>query len=214
MYPILVSVKIRKQDIIKREVLMGKIFYLMGKSASGKDTIYKKVKEQLPELKTIVIYTTRPIREGECDGREYFFVNEEALQQLQEAGKVIELRTYQTIHGPWSYFTVDDGQFDREDHLIAIGTLESYMQLKTYFGEGKLLPIYIEVEDGLRLERALSRERQQKEPKYEELCRRFLADAADFSNEKLAEAGITRRFANLEMGTCTKEIVEEIKGNM
>ena len=52
---------------------MGKIFYLMGKSASGKDTIYKKVKEQLPELKTIVIYTTRPIREGEQDGVEYFF---------------------------------------------------------------------------------------------------------------------------------------------
>ena len=49
---------------------MGKIFYLMGKSASGKDTIYKKVKEQMPELKTIVIYTTRPIREGEQNGRE------------------------------------------------------------------------------------------------------------------------------------------------
>ena len=49
---------------------MSKIFYLMGKSASGKDTIYKEIKEQLPELKTIVIYTTRPIREGERDGVE------------------------------------------------------------------------------------------------------------------------------------------------
>jgi guanylate kinase len=193
---------------------MGKIFYLMGKSASGKDRIYKKVREQLPQLKSIVIYTTRPIREGERDGVEYFFSDVEKLEQLQKQGKVIELRTYQTVHGPWSYFTVDDGQFDREDHLIAIGTLESYVQLRKYFGDAKLIPIYIEVEDGLRLERALSRERQQKEPKYEELCRRFLADAADFSNEKLAEAGITRRFANLEMDTCIEEIVEEIKGNM
>mgnify|MGYP003306235144 CR=1 FL=1 len=116
---------------------MGKIFYLMGKSASGKDTIYKKVKEQLPELKTIVIYTTRPIREGEQDGVEYFFVNDNRLQQLQEAGKVIELREYNTVHGIWKYFTADDGQFDRDDHLIAIGTLESYVQLRKYFGDEK-----------------------------------------------------------------------------
>ena len=190
---------------------MGKIFYLMGKSASGKDTIYKKVKEQLPELKTIVIYTTRPIREGERDGVEYFFVDDNRLQQLQEAGKVIELREYNTVHGIWKYFTADDGQFDREDHLIAIGTLESYVQLKQYFGDEKLVPIYIEVEDGLRLERALSRERQQKQPKYEELCRRFLADAADFSVDKLSEAGITHKYFNIDMDKCINEIVSEIQ---
>ena len=178
---------------------MGKIFYLMGKSASGKDTIYKKVKEQLPELKTIVIYTTRPIREGEQNGVEYFF---------------IELREYNTVHGIWKYFTADDGQFDREDHLIAIGTLESYVQLKKYFGDEKLVPIYIEVEDGLRLERALSRERQQKEPKYEELCRRFLADAADFSVDKLKEAGIAQKYFNIDMDKCINEIVQDIQKNM
>ena len=193
---------------------MGKIFYLMGKSASGKDTIYKKVKEQLPELKTIVIYTTRPIREGERDGVEYFFVNDNRLQQLQEAGKVIELREYNTVHGIWKYFTADDGQFDREDHLIAIGTLESYVQLRKYFGDEKLVPIYIEVEDGLRLERALSRERQQREPKYEELCRRFLADAADFSVDKLNEAGINQKYFNIDMDKCIDEIVLGIREKM
>jgi len=193
---------------------MGKIFYLMGKSASGKDTIYKKVKEQLPELKTIVIYTTRPIREGEQDGVEYFFVNDNRLQQLQEAGKVIELREYNTVHGIWKYFTADDGQFDRDDHLIAIGTLESYVQLRKYFGDEKLVPIYIEVEDGLRLERALARERKQSEPKYEELCRRFLADAADFSVDKLNEAGITRKYFNIDMDKCIDEIVLGIRNKM
>ncbi len=40
---------------------MSKIFYFMGKSASGKDTIFKQIKERMPNLKTIVIYTTRPI---------------------------------------------------------------------------------------------------------------------------------------------------------
>ena len=193
---------------------MGKIFYLMGKSASGKDTIYKKVKEEMPELKTIVIYTTRPIREGERDGVEYFFSDEENLAKLQRDGKVIELRAYNTVHGVWKYFTADDGQFDREDHLLAIGTLESYIQLRKYFGDEKLVPIYIEVEDGVRLERALARERQQKEPKYEELCRRFLADAADFSEEKLARAGITERYQNEDMDVCLGEIVKKIQENI
>ena len=190
---------------------MSKIFYLMGKSASGKDTIYKKVKEQMPELKTIVIYTTRPIREGELNGREYHFVDDDKLKELQEAGKVIELREYNTVHGIWRYFTADDGQFDGDDNYIAIGTLESYVQLRDYFGEERLIPIYIEVEDGLRLERALARERMQAKPRYEEMCRRFLADAADFSGDNLKKAGITHKFLNINMDKCVGEIVLGIR---
>ncbi|MEE0885171.1 MAG: guanylate kinase [Faecalimonas sp.] len=193
---------------------MSKIFYLMGKSASGKDTIYKKVKEQMPELKTIVIYTTRPIREGELNGREYYFVDDDKLKELQEAGKVIELREYNTVHGIWKYFTADDGQFDGDDNYLAIGTLESYVQLRDYFGQERLVPIYVEVEDGLRLERALARERMQATPKYEEMCRRFLADAADFSVDNLKEAGITRKFVNIDMDKCVKEVIYDIQDNM
>lgn len=186
---------------------MSKIFYLMGKSASGKDTIYKKIKDTMPELKTIVIYTTRPIREGETEGVEYHFVDDAKLQEFQKAGKVIELREYNTVHGIWKYFTVDDGQFDADDNYIAIGTLESYKGMRKHLGQEKLVPIYIEVEDGIRLERALARERKQKEPKYEELCRRFLADAADFSAERLEEAGITHKFLNADMEKCVDEIM-------
>lgn len=193
---------------------MSKIFYLMGKSASGKDTIYKRIKEQLSEFKTIVIYTTRPIREGESNGVEYFFVDDKEVDKLQKKGKIIELREYNTVHGIWKYFTVDDGQFDSDAHLLAIGTLESYVQLKTYFGEGKMVPLYIEVDDGLRLERALARERAQKQPKYEELCRRFLADAEDFSEDKLKQAGIQKKFLNLDMEKCIEEIMLCISKNL
>lgn len=207
-------VKIKRKKILREQSAMGKIFYLMGKSASGKDSIYKKIKETMPELKPIVIYTTRPIREGEQEGIEYYFVDDKRLEELQRAGKVIELRAYNTVHGIWKYFTADDGQFDREDYLIAIGTLESYMQLRKYFGDDKLVPIYIEVEDGVRLLRALERERKQKEPKYEELCRRFLADAADFSDERLCEAGITRRFHNIDVDKCAEEILLGIRNHL
>ena len=57
---------------------MNKLFVLMGKSSTGKDTIFKEVlKNKEVELKTIVPYTTRPIREGEKDGVEYYFVSSE-----------------------------------------------------------------------------------------------------------------------------------------
>lgn len=186
---------------------MSKIFYLMGKSASGKDTIFKRLQEEIPELRKIVIYTTRPIREGEKDGVEYHFVDEKRLRELQDAGKVIELRSYDTMHGKWNYFTVDDGQFDGGDSYLAIGTLESYEKMLHYMGADILVPIYIDVEDGLRLSRALERERRQKEPKYEEMCRRFLADSVDFSTDNLKRMGITKKFSNENMDKCVEEIV-------
>ena len=86
--------------------------------------------------------------------------------------------------------------------------------MKQHLGEEKLVPIYIEVEDGKRLERALAREKKQKEPKYEELCRRFLADAADFSIENLKEAGITQKYFNDDMEQCVEEIVLGIRGKL
>lgn len=193
---------------------MGKIFYLMGKSGSGKDTIYKHIKEQMPKLKSIVIYTTRPIRSDELDGVAYHFSNDEKLQKFQEDGKVIELREYNTVHGIWKYFTVDDGQFDTQENLLAIGTLESYVKMKEYFGEEKMVPLYIEVEDGLRLERALRRERKQDSPKYEEMCRRFLADAKDFSEENLGLAGIKKKYLNNALEDCVNEIVLGIREKM
>lgn len=191
---------------------MGKIFYIMGKSSSGKDTIYKKLSERMPELQRIVPYTTRPIRDGEQEGVEYHFVGEDRLREMQEAGRVIEVRAYNTKCGVWTYFTADDGQIDLEkkDYLV-IGTLESFRALKEYFGEEQIVPIYIEVDDGLRLSRALERERREKEPRYEEMCRRFLADSADFSEENLRRAGIWKRFVNMELERCLEEIGAYIK---
>ena len=52
---------------------MGKIYYIIGKSSSGKDTIFKELLARIPQLKRVVPYTTRPVREGEENGVEYFF---------------------------------------------------------------------------------------------------------------------------------------------
>ena len=191
---------------------MGKIYYMMGKSSSGKDTIYKDIRKDLPELKTLTLYTTRPMREGEKDGVEYYFVTDEILEKYREEGKIIELRTYQTVYGDWKYATIDDGQInlDENDYLM-IGTLESYIKTKEYYGNEKLIPLYIEVEDKERLMRAIARERQQEHPGYEEVCRRFLADQKDFSEDNLKKAGITRRYQNDDKVRCKEEIVEVIR---
>ena len=234
---------------------MSKLFYIMGKSASGKDHFYKALLENKTlNLKPFVIYTTRPMREGEENGREYYFTDEAQLSALRAAGKIIEERVYQTIAGPWYYFTADNGLIrkseaisaadyvlitksepspdsdkaksefecnsaalidsentslpsaerrydsaspaDSEENFLAIGTLESYLPLQKYYGSEVIIPIYIETEDGIRLERAMKREKKQASPKYAEMCRRFLADTADFSEENLAKAGISRRFLN------------------
>ncbi len=194
---------------------MGKIVCLMGKSSTGKDTIFKELLNQdAGELDTIVSYTTRPIREGEENGVEYYFTDEDGFQRLKEAGKIIEHREYHTCHGLWRYFTVDDGQLLAEQkNYILIGTIESYCKLKDYFGEDKILPVMVELDDGVRLQRALDRERKPENQKYEEMCRRFLADSADFSEEKIREAGIKRRFYNDDLQKCIAEIQEYIREN-
>ena len=186
---------------------MGKIYRMMGKSSSGKDTLYQKVLERLPQIHRVVPYTTRPIREGEQDGVEYHFVDDKQLAELETDGKIVELRAYNTVHGIWKYFTVDDGQIDLEqgDYLL-IGTLETYEKIREYYGAEHLVPIYIEVEDGERLARALERERRQAVPKYKEMCRRFLADEEDFCEENLKRLGIDKRYRNTDMETCLNEI--------
>ena len=187
---------------------MGKIYCVMGKSSSGKDSIYSRIMQQgNPALLRIVPYTTRPRREGETDGREYVFTDEAHVQQLESAGRVIELRAYHTVYGIWKYFTVDDGRIDLSAHsYLYIVTLEGYRKIQRYFGSSQVVPIYIEVEDGERLLRAIARERQQKTPQYEEMCRRFLADEEDFCEENLKRLGIDKRYRNTDMETCLNEI--------
>ncbi|WP_455539831.1 guanylate kinase [Terrisporobacter sp.] len=191
---------------------MGKIFCLMGKSSSGKDTIFKEINEDKElNLKPIVSYTTRPKRVNETDGIEYFFINKNQLYIFEKENKVIEQRVYHTVHGDWFYCTINDNQInlDKNNYLL-ITTLESYKSLKDYFGEDKVCPIYVYVEDGIRLQRALDREKSQANPNYDELCRRFLADNKDFSSENLQKLNINKFYINENLQQCIDSIKEDI----
>lgn len=174
---------------------MNRIYYIMGKSSSGKDTLYRKLLARTGLL-PLILYTTRPKRENECSGREYYFTDRAAFDRMEADGSLIEARVYQTVYGEWIYFTAADSIDLTKGSYLGIGTLESFCRLKEYFGSGKIVPLYIDVEDGIRLTRALEREKLEETPKYAELCRRFLADSEDFSEEKLQNAGIRRVFDN------------------
>ncbi len=185
---------------------MGKIFCILGKSSSGKDTIFKRILEyEELRLKTLVLYTTRPLRLGEVNGREYWFVTKEQMEEYQKEQRIIEMREYHTIYGEWYYFTVKDDQINlKEYNYLMHTTLESYENLMKYYGKENLVPL------------SLKREIKQDNPKYAEMCRRFLADERDFSEENIKRCNIQKRFQNINLEECLEEILsfmkERIKG--
>lgn len=192
---------------------MRKLFYLMGKSASGKDTLYRMLlSDPSLALSPFVIYTTRPMRDHEKEGREYHFTDEEGLSGFLKEGKVIERRTYLTVKGPWHYFTVDDGAMESGEggDLLGIGTPESYVKIRDHYGPERVIPLYVDVPDDLRRERALEREMQQEVPQLAEMERRFAADEIDFSPEKLKAAGITQAYDNSGAAEATLEELKKV----
>ena len=194
---------------------MSNFIYIMGKSASGKDTIYKRIKEQI-DVKTYILYTTRPIRTGEQEGVDYHYVSDEQMLKFEQEGKVIESRTYQTVKGPWTYATIEDEQLEQNGDILAIGTIESYNKIKEYYEDKKdtkLLPVYITIDEDERRKRALEREKKQENPNYEEVERRFKADNIDFSEENLKKAGIgqNQTFKNYDLDKCVESILTYIQ---
>ncbi len=195
---------------------MGKIFVIMGPSCSGKDTLYKELKDYYGNvLKSIVLHTTRPMRKGEVEGKTYYFINDEKFEEMQKNNEIAEYRLYDTTHGIWTYATASRSiDLDNNDYLT-INTLEGFKSLKDYYGEDIVVPLYIQVDEDVRLRRAINREKKQiveklkkegkeipkesnkdkyaineDDPKIKEMRRRIEADSKDFSVEKRIEAGI------------------------
>ncbi|MCQ2417663.1 MAG: guanylate kinase [Oscillospiraceae bacterium] len=182
----------------------------MGKSAVGKDTIYQSISCAL-QIKPYVPYTTRPMREHEENGREYYFVTQEQMREMEEKGNIVEMRKYNTVFGDWYYFSTNLHLDLQKEDQLGIGTLESYMKIRRFFGKDAVIPIYIEVPNDIRLMRSIQREKEQDHPNFSEVCRRYLADEADFAEEKLKEAEINKCFQNLNLDDCIHEITAYIR---
>ncbi len=162
-----------------------KIAMFIGPSSSGKDTFFKKTLS-LYEVLAIVHLTTRPPRPGEINGREYYFITQEKMNFLDINEYLIERRDYTTIHGVWSYAT-SKATIDLEHfNYITPNTWVAYKQFLEIYPKECLVPIYFQLDAGIRLQRALDREKQSSKSDYAEMCRRFLADSQDFTEEMIA----------------------------
>lgn len=157
---------------------MYRIITLAGKAGSGKDTLMNKVHEVLPDLYEIVSCTTRPPREGEVNGKNYYFLSHEEFSERLENGTMVEA----TVFNDWCYGTCLEHM--SEDGInIGVYNPEGIAILQNIPGVA-VYPIFIDASDKTRLLRQLNRETH---PDVKEIIRRFKADEDDFSPENLSE---------------------------
>ena len=154
------------------------IIAIMGKSASGKDSLLKALLQepQFKEAKPIISCTTRPIRENEINGIDYHFLTNEQFTNLVLSNRMLEA----TVFNDWCYGTSIDSL---STSGINIGVFnpegcESLRQNENI----TLCLIYVEATDKTRLLRSLNRE---KNPDCHEIVRRFNADEMDFCEEEI-----------------------------
>ncbi len=201
---------------LERSEEMGKLVIFIGPSSSGKDTIKRRlIKENKFAFKEMIMSTTRPKRTGEVLGKEYYFKTVEEMLLLEKQGKIIEKRMYNTIYGPWYYFTTS-ANIDLENYnYIGSNTLEGLDQFIKFYGLENIISLLIKVDDGIRLQRALDRERKEINPKYQELCRRFLADSTDFEEENINKRPITSIINNnSSLDNAIKKVEKVLKLNL
>ena len=98
---------------------------LIGKTASGKDTILNQLVKK-HGYKKIVTYTSRPMRKGEKQDVTYHFTSSEEFQKMIEQGLFAEYKTYNSEFGVWYYGTALDDLEKADDKSIIILTPDGY----------------------------------------------------------------------------------------
>lgn len=149
-----------------------KILALFGESGSGKDTIQNTIAKCF-DVNKIILCTTRPPRDYEKDGYDYFFTSNDYFERMILDNQVIEY----TVFNNWYYGTPVTSLTEDKTN-IGVFNIDG---IKSIIEDPRLetLPVYIYSNEKERLMRCLNRE---KNPDCNEICRRFLADKEDFSN--------------------------------
>lgn len=119
--------------------MTGRIFVVSAPSGAGKTTICKALMKQCPGLYYSVSHTTRPPRRGEIDGRDYYFVSEEAFKKNISDGRMVE---WAAVHGNFygtSVESIDQCIREGKDILLDIDVqgarqlIDRYPQVITIF---------------------------------------------------------------------------------
>ena len=160
-----------------------KIVILMGMSGCGKDKI-RTILEEDYGYENIVTYTSRPMRENELYGIDYYFISKKEFKDMINNNEMIEYRNYETnLYGnvdTWFYGVKKFELQDNTNYVIVID-LTGAENIINYFGKENCIPIYITANDDIREKRAKERGSFDKA----EWDRRLIADYKDFSFTKL-----------------------------
>lgn len=148
-----------------------KVIAICGKSASGKDTLLRKIIALNPEVHEIIGCTTRPPREHEVDGIDYFFLSLEEFAAKDLNNEMLETSQFRE----WLYGTSIDGL---DSNLINVGVFNPTGIYKLMSADNiELYVVQVQAPDKVRLLRSLYRETN---PDIDEIIRRYSADKTDF----------------------------------
>ena len=147
---------------MSRNVKAKKIFALLGYMGVGKDTILKQVLKDMDDVKPIISTTTRPMRKGETEGVEYYFIDD--TEFFRRGTDFVEQRIYHTKvkengvekNATWRY-GIERIELEKDDYLIVIVDSVGYKELKNYVGNNKIVPIFISAPQEELKARALAR---------------------------------------------------------
>lgn len=158
---------------------MRKIFAVMGKASTGKDTLTKMLSETL-ELPIALSFTTRPMRVGEKQGVEYNFISDDDFWDLHGCDLLAEYTSYEVASGETWHYGLTKEELEKAEYVLVIVNPDGFKQLTEIYGD-KVCSILIDAPADVRIKRYLDRDTVTEE-KAEECCRRFLADNKDFKD--------------------------------
>lgn len=146
------------------------IHCIVGHSASGKSTIERRL-EKTKGIPRIISLTTRPMREGEVDGIDYWYLTEEEFMEVKDAGELAEHAEYRN----WHYGLSLEGIDYKRRPYIAVVTPKGYREIVEHVGKVHVTSYFVDVEERRRLIRLAKRGDE-----VDEIIRRILADREDF----------------------------------
>ena len=155
---------------------------IIGKTASGKDTIVKELYLN-HSFKKIVTYTTRPMRENEIDGITYHYISDEEFKQKIDEDFFAEYKSYQSEFGEWFYGTSEDSIINSDSKSIIILTPQGYKDILSKYPNLNYKSIYLYASNRTIRERLIQRGDDEAEAR-----RRVKHDKKDFRGiEKIVD---------------------------
>jgi len=156
------------------------LIVISGPSGSGKGTIIKEVMKKIPDLLYSVSYTTRPKREGEIEGKDYFFISKDEFEKLIDEDFFIEwAKVYDYYYGTGKEFVLNNLN-DNRDVILEI-EIQGAKKIREIYDKKNVIFIFIAPPDFKELEkRIMNRKRGETE---EEIKKRM-----NFAKKEIEES--------------------------